>query len=176
MKAIRYILLIGIVSLLSACGKEEPKYTIPAKPVDFKFNTSAVDHNLANIGSISVYIKATEKSKYDSQLSGVKGVQTFIAPRLSNEYIGYSGLLIINTGSTLNPTPFAAFDLCCPHEKREGTRVVPTNDGTAKCPECGSVYDIIFGTGQVKEGVSDEKLQTYYVASLGNSQYRVFYY
>lgn len=176
MRVIKYILVIGIAYLLSACGKEEPKYTIPAKPVDFKFNTSAVDHNLANIGSMSVYIKAADKSAYDKQLTGVKGVQTFIAPRLSNEYIGYSGLLIINTGSTLNPTPFAAFDLCCPHERLEAIRVVPTNDGTAKCPKCGSVYDIIFGTGQVMKGVSSEKLQTYYVASIGNSAYRVFYY
>jgi hypothetical protein len=176
MKTIKYIFAAGLIVLLLACGKEEPKYTIPAKPVDFKFNTGSVDHNLANIGSISVYIKAADKNAYDKQLEGVKGVQIFIAPRLSGEYIGYSGLLIINTGSTLNPTPFAAFDLCCPHEKLENIRVVPANDGTAKCPKCGSVYDIMFGTGQVMEGVSSEKLQTYYVASAGNSVYRVFYY
>jgi hypothetical protein len=176
MKIIKYIFAAGLIILLSACGKEEPKYTIPAKPVDFKFDTGSADHNLANISSISVYIKAADKNAYDSQLTGVKGVQTFIAPRLSGEYIGYSGLLIINTGSTLNPTPFAAFDLCCPHEKLESIRIVPTNNGTAKCPKCGSVYDIIFGTGQVMEGVSSEKLQTYYIAPIGNSAYRVFYY
>lgn len=176
MKAIKYILTAGVLCLLSACGKEEPKYTIPAKPVEFKFNTVSVDHNLANIGSINIYIKTADKSAYDKQLSGVKGVQTFAAPRLSNEYIGYSGLLVINTGSTLNPTPFAAFDLCCPYESMEGVRVIPTNDGTAKCPKCGSVYDIIFGTGQVREGVSTKNLQSYYIAPLGSSVYRVYYY
>lgn len=175
-KIVKYIFVVVSLFLFLACEREEPKYTIPARPAYFTINTAFLDNNLANIGSINIYIKSSDKNAYDVLLNGVKGVQTFEAPRLENEYIGYSGLLIINTGSTLSPTPFAAFDLCCPHEGMEKVRVIPTNNGNAKCPKCGSVYDIILGTGQVLEGISTKNLQSYYVAPVGNSAYRVYYY
>lgn len=179
MKKFRCIFIVGLISLIAlSCSKDEPNYTIPARPVGFKINTNVADSHLANTGNIGVYIYAKDKSNYDNLLSGVKGVKSYSAPRLSGEYIGFSGLMIINTGSTLTPTPFAVFDLCCPNEDMENIRVVPTNDGTAKCPQCNSTYEIIFGTGRPLSGPALEKrdfLQSYYITATGQSEFRVFY-
>lgn len=179
MKIVRYIFIIGLISLfVSACSKDEPRYSIPARPVAFKINTNTTDSHLANTGNIGIYIYAKDKANYDNLLSGVKGVKTYSAPRLSGEYIGFSGLMVVNTGSTLTPSPFAVFDLCCPNEDIENIRVVPTNDGIARCPQCKSTYDIIFGTGRPLSGPALEKrdfLQTYYITPVSQYEFRIFY-
>jgi nitrite reductase/ring-hydroxylating ferredoxin subunit len=56
--------------------------------------------------------------------------------------------------------------LCCPYEKRRDIRVEPQKDGTVKCPQCGSVYDVFdgngtVGIGYVKSGPSEDNLQVY---------------
>jgi len=179
MKKLSYILLFTVFALIFAgCGKEEPKYTIPASPVNFTINTSFRDNNLNNIGNFNAYLKTKDKANYDKLVENVKGIVVLSGERDANSYIGYSGLLVVNTGSTLTPTPYAVFDLCCPYEGMADVRVVPTNNGTAKCPQCNSVYDIIFGTGIPESGPAVEKkttLQSYYIAPVSQYEYRIYY-
>lgn len=180
MKKLSYILLLTIFTVMFfSCGKEEPKYTIPASPVNFTINTSYLDNNLNNIGNFNAYLKIKDKANYEKLVADVKGIQVLSGERAGkSSYIGYSGLLVVNTGSTLTPTPYAVFDLCCPYEGMAEIRVVPTNDGTAKCPQCNSVYDIIFGTGIPESGPAVEKkttLQSYYIAPVSQYEYLIYY-
>lgn len=177
MKKIKYIVLIVVLVFLG-CENEKPKYTIPASRVNFTINTSYLDNNLNNTGNINVYLRSKDKANYEKLVANVKGLQVLNGDRAGISYIGYSGLLVINTGSTLTPTPFAIFDLCCPVEGLEHVRVLPTNNGIAKCPQCNSTYDIIFGTGIPKSGPALEKrssLQSYYIAPRGQNEFRIYY-
>ena len=165
------------IATLSSCGKEEPKYTIPASSVNFIINTSFLDNHLASGGNIGVYLRSKDKSEYDKLITDIKGVKTYQGDgRSGNPRLGYSGLMIINTGAILGETPYAAFDLCCPYEKRENVRVIPTNDGTARCPQCNSTFDIMMGSGRPISGVASENLQSYYVSKGGQDEFRVYYY
>lgn len=178
MKKIRYIIAIVLLSILSNCGNEEPKYSIPASPVNFTINTNYLDDNLNTAGNFNAYLRLKDKANYEKLVTTVKGLEVLSGDRAGSPYIGYSGLLIINTGAALNSTSFAVFDLCCPNEGQEGIRIIPTNDGTAKCPQCNSTYDIIFGTGRPISGPALDKkvsLQSYYISDIGQNQYRVFY-
>jgi hypothetical protein len=142
MKKIRYILPAFILIFFS-CGKDENWNTIPAEPVHFEISL----------------IKSPDK-----ELRTPGNVITFTRPRLSTDRIGYSGLLVICSGVPITAGAFQlyAYDLCCPHEKQRQIKVSPQSDGTAKCTQCGSVYEIFNGVGNVKSGPSKDNLQIYY--------------
>lgn len=180
MRIIRNLLILATVLFFASCGKDEPRYAIPAAPVNFMINTSFLDNHLAaGVGNICIYIRTSDKANYDKLISGVRSVQTFNSERAGVSSLpGYSGLLVINTGSSFTSTPYAAFDLCCPNEGMRNIMVVPTDDGIARCPECGSTFDILNGSGIALSGEAMDKkksLQSYYVTRESESEYRIFY-
>lgn len=154
MKLLVRILFVGFLFTLAACGEEEEKYIIPSSPVNFKVNVNVQDKELAT----------------------AMATKTFTSPRLAGEYTGYSGLLVVCSAVPITGSIYElyAYDLCCPHEKQVETKVQPQTDGTAKCPKCGSVYDIISGVGNVKSDPSENNLQRY-SARYSNSEPGVFY-
>lgn len=79
-----------------------------------------------------------------------------------NQRIGYSGLLIVHGLDDA----FYAFDLCCPHEHKRDVKVEPSMI-IARCPVCGTVYDIGFGTGYPNSGPSEYPLKRYTVTTSG---------
>ncbi|WP_255495137.1 hypothetical protein [Dysgonomonas sp. 521] len=129
-------------SLLS-CSKDESLNTVPAEPVHFEVSL----------------IKSPDKN-----LRTPNNSETFTQPRLSTDRVGYSGLLVICSAVPITSTTYQlyAYDLCCPNEKRRDIRVAAQGDGTAKCPQCGSVFEIFNGVGNVKSGPSKDGLQIYY--------------
>lgn len=144
MKKIRYIVIIlCLILILPSCGKDESLNTIPAEAVYFEVNLiKSPDKNLRTPGNS----------------------ETFTQPRLSTDRIGYSGLLVICSAVPITSTTYQlyAYDLCCPNEKRRDIKVAAQGDGTAKCPQCGSVFEIFNGIGNVKSGPSKDNLQIYY--------------
>lgn len=63
-------------------------------------------------------------------------------------YTGFGGLLLTcDVNSELH-----VFDLACPVERRADVRVAITEEFTARCPVCGSQYDV-FGT-ETKPGAA----------------------
>lgn len=76
--------------------------------------------------------------------------------------IGYGGLLVVHGLDDM----FYAFDLCCPHEHSHDIVVEPSMI-SAKCPKCGTVYDIGFGTGYPGSGPSQFPLKRYTVTTSG---------
>jgi len=178
MKVLKYILIIVTIStLFFRCGKEEPRYTVPSAPVSFTINLSSLDNHLEGGGHIAVYLKNNkDKADYDELITGVKSVRSFVGVRAGlPSYLGFSGLLIINTASSLSDHPFAVFDLCCPREDLINVRIIPTDEGTAVCPKCGAVFDLLSGTGRCTNGISSENLQSYHIRKENQNEFRVYY-
>lgn len=72
-------------------------------------------------------------------------------PYKASEYTGFGGIMLV-----CDPNgEFLAYDLACPVEKNPDVRVQVDSDnpiaGLAKCPKCGSVYNL-FGKGGPVEG------------------------
>ncbi|MBD8389409.1 hypothetical protein [Dysgonomonas sp. BGC7] len=147
MNNLKYILIILLIIFLS-CGEEEVKDIIPGYP-NFKIDLNNLDAELRSPGSIKVYTK----------------------PRLSNESVGYSGLIVVsNIIQESGGVSLSAFDLCCPNEKMRDIIVSPSiSDGTATCSKCKSVFDLYSGLGNVKSGPSKTGLQKYNVGKESGS-------
>lgn len=94
-------------------------------------------------------------------------------PYTSLSYTGFGGILLV---SDVHNTP-KAFDLACPVERKNDVRVtVDTENLYAKCPKCGSTYDIYSLDGYPLSGkAADNKygLQQYTVTPNNNGGYTI---
>ena len=138
------VLILGFLS----CGKEEADNIIPSSPVNFMVNVRIQDTELTS----------SMKSK------------VFTQPRLSGEYVGYSGLLVVCSGDILAGGIYQlhAYDLCCTYEKQRSIKVEPEADGKAKCPKCGTLYNTFEGVGNPVSGPGTNNLQRYNVQPSGS--------
>lgn len=157
MKKVYYSLLfVSLVFLFSACGKEDDQNALPGY-VNFEVNVNLQDRELASPTNF----------------------KQFTQPRLAGESVGYSGLLLVCSGVPVDGASYFylyAYDLCCRYENRRDVRIIPQSDGlTAKCPSCGSVYNIFNGVGSVISGPSENNLQRYQAVPIvgGNGVFRV---
>lgn len=91
------------------------------------------------------------------------GFYTVTSPMKYGQYIGYSGLLIVHGFDD----KFYCYDLCCPTECKREIMIEPEIDGTAKCKECDTMYDIGFGSGMPQKGSSKYRLRKYRVIVSG---------
>jgi len=84
-------------------------------------------------------------------------------PRKYGEYIGFGGVVVFHGFDDR----FYAYDLCCPHECKREICVEPSMAGIATCPECGSEYDIGFGSGQPTKAPAQYPMRRYTTAVSG---------
>lgn len=136
------IFLLVIFTILAGC---EDRYTsfIPQYPVFLELNLTTSHPTFIDNGYATL---------------------TFIEKRFEYDRLGYGGILVIcgmSSTNTTDPYQYYAYDLSCPHEADRNIRVVPNESGQAICEECGSVYEIGFGTGVPVEGDSNERLKSY---------------
>ena len=93
-------------------------------------------------------------------------------PYKAADATGYGGLLLV-TDAMGNPV---AYDMSCPYEARPDVRIeVPSGELYARCPKCGSTYDIFTNHGNPRSGPAAERaygLQRYSVISGGALEYR----
>lgn len=136
-------LVLFLSMSLGACKDETPRATIPFAPVSFQIDLNGLDHPLKNALSYKTFTEQDRRSGEDR--------------------FGYSGVLVV---SDATGTSLYAYDLCCPHEKRRETKIVPNDDGTAECPVCGSMFVTLYGRGTVEKGPGTEPLQRYRVIPL----------
>lgn len=76
-------------------------------------------------------------------------------PFTANTYTGFAGVLLVSGYSfEYNEYNFPlAYDLCCPVEMRNDTRVkIDTSNFEAVCESCGSHYNVLEGAGQAVSG------------------------
>lgn len=97
----------------------------------------------------------------DKDLVGLYNYKYITTARNAGERTGFSGVLVVCGMDASGNTSYFAFDLCCPHEARKNITIEADNAGKATCPECGTVFDIGWGTGAPTEGVSKYPLRRY---------------
>ena len=142
-RAFQYIFIITVISLLSACAKEESQNsTVPTKLVEININIT-LEHQFQN----PFYSK-----KYYNNTGTVK-------------YAGYGGVLAI---SNAEASWIYAYDLCCPHEAPLINEIEVISSLQAQCPKCKSIYQIADGTGRVTSGPSTERLRSYRIMKDGS--------
>ncbi|NDV67351.1 hypothetical protein [Dysgonomonas sp. 25] len=177
MKKSIYIILLLAGILIPSCSDNDPDYVIPATPVSFRINLSTTDNHLNSPGNVGIYIPKNKMFEYNQSLNGVTIAKVYGTPRAggANEYYGYSGVLIFNTGIQTSSSGLVAYDLCCSYEQQVETRVVPTNDYRAKCPKCNSVFNL-YEDGKAMSGpatTKGKKLQLYRVFTSANNEFYI---
>lgn len=118
--------------------------------------------NESNVPYYRVYMELDLRYQ-DKDLVGLLNHKIYTTPRNAGEAIGYAGIVVV---SGFDGT-YYAFDLCCPHEAEKSTKIVPDNTGYAKCPKCGTTYDIAYGSGMPSNGPSEYPLRRYRITSKG---------
>ena len=102
----------------------------------------------------------------DRGLLDIYTYKEFTRPRYETDRLGFGGILVVHG---LN-WEFYAYDLACPNEVSPDVKIEVTDGGlSAKCPECGSVYDIM-GGGARLSGPSEYHLKRYRVTPIGNDE------
>ena len=94
----------------------------------------------------------------DKELLTLFSYKEYTKPRYAGEMTGFSGVLVVHGNDN-----YYAYDLCCRYEAEQSTKIVSTNAGMAKCPKCGTEYDISYGAGNPMKGPSKFALWRYNV-------------
>ncbi len=146
----RIIVSAILFHLFVACVKETEQFTIPFAAVSFEVHRGSYDVELRNPMAYKIFTSSNR--------------------RLASDRFGYAGLLVVSdvTGETL-----FAYDLCCPYEDSRDIKVTPSNEGTAVCLNCGSLFVTRYGQGSVVSGPAKQPLQRYQVVPLYQDVYRI---
>lgn len=142
----KYYLIIMILALILASCNDNIQSSIPDFPVYMELNLTTT--------------YPTFKNSYLKSMSFTKGVTV-------TDRIGFSGILVC-TGFD---GEYSAFDMCCPYEAKQNTRVHPNNIGQAICDSCGTVFDIGYGNGNPLSGKAKEYLKKYKASLSGDVLY-----
>jgi hypothetical protein len=133
------IFIICCIFLSHLSCTDEYDNPIPLAPVYLNLDLTFEDRALKAIPSCKTY---TDKN---------------INPALG-ERRGFGGILVVHT--LLDE--YKAFDRACPYEAQAGITVeVDEALLYAVCPQCGSKYEIGFGTGSLSEGTGRYGLRPY---------------
>lgn len=136
MKPLKLYLIAGIVVLQLISCDDTYRSSIPDFPVQLDLNLT------------STY--PTFRNSYNKYM-------VFQTKRYETDYLGYGGILV-NTGLEGG---YYAFDLSCPYEHKQTTRVKPNDLGQAICDSCGTVFNIGYGIGDPSSGPAKETLRRY---------------
>lgn len=152
---IKTIILACIIPILYGCISEPENSNIPNSRVNFYIDTSisGVDNHLADglLGNATIYTQ-TEPSK--------------LSP---NGSYGYSGVVVVRAYDN----NLYAFDICCTYEVDKN--IALEDDGFfLKCPKCGSVFEIGYGTGYVNSGPATKRLKKYYTSQNSSQKVRIY--
>lgn len=124
--------LLSAAAVFSACNKLDDD-RIPPVPVSIVFQSPGMWENYGVPG-------ATDWQRFIAREGEPVGF-----PYTAMTYTGFGGVLLV--GDIMGEPQ--AFDLSCPVEARQDIRVtIDTENNTARCPDCGSTYDVFgnFGT------------------------------
>lgn len=143
----------AILLVASSACNDVDQHRIPVSPVRVSFATIGDWHTWGIGGALDTRIYIRGNTNILSEPSGF--------PYTGLSATGYGGLLLVGTfdfsGDPLN-TPPAVFDLSCPVEMRKEIRVeVDMVHHEARCPVCGSTYDIFHGTGMPRSGTAAQE-------------------
>ncbi len=134
---------------------------IPVVPVNIVFNTVA-DWNVYGVAGAMDYKYFIREQRKPANF-----------PYTASTYTGFGGILLV-TDVMNNPH---AYDLSCPVEAENNVRVAIDDEMLARCPKCGSTYDVFSLQGHPVSGRASELgygLRHYHVGpGRANSAYMV---
>jgi len=136
MKPLKFYLIAGIVALQLISCDDTYHSSIPDFPVQLDLNLTA---------------------SYPTFRNSYNKYMVFQTKRYETDYLGYGGILVY-TGLDGG---YYAFDLSCPYEHKQTTRVKPNDKAQAICDSCGTVFNIGYGIGDPSSGPAKETLRRY---------------
>ncbi len=140
------VCLIAVLAL--SCGKVNVS-NIPYAPVFLELDLTFKDKDL--VGALNY----KEFTTANGQIYGTR--------------LGYGGVLVVcGFNASGVQTQYHAYDLCCPYEANQNIKVKADNTGWAQCPQCGTKYEIAYGTGTPADGPSEYALTRFVVTQQGN--------
>ena len=146
------IAVLAAVVLLSACNRIDD-HRLPAVGVNIIFTTQGMWNTYG--------VNAALDTREFIHTSTKREPAGF--PFTATTYTGYGGVLL--AVDFLNEP--LAYDLACPVEARPDVRIeVDHEHNDARCPTCGSTYDIFGGFGRPLSGPAAER-------GYGLTRYRV---
>jgi len=124
--------------------------------------SSCENEDQRRIPEASVYMELNLATSYPTFRNSLNDTLVFTHPRNGHptDRVGYGGILVYTfvNGTEMN---YCAFDLCCPNEVNPLIRVYPNDQGQAVCKSCGTVFQLLTGTGLVESGPSRWNLKRY---------------
>lgn len=134
---------------------------VPVAPVNIVFNTVA-DWDIYGVAGAMDYRRFIRDRRVPANY-----------PYTAMTYTGFGGVLLL-TDVMGNPR---AYDLCCPVECSRNTIVdIDTEKMQARCPDCGSTYEVFSLNGSPTSGPAAEYgygLRNYRVLPGRDGAYRV---
>lgn len=134
---------------------------VPYAPVRVTFTTEG----MWNIYGVTGATSAKRYIKADRIPAGF--------PYTALDETGYGGLLVV---CDIMGDP-QVYDLCCPVEVRPNVRIyIPADETHARCPQCGSTYEVFSNYGIPLSGPAAERgyaLKRYHVIYGGAAEYLV---
>ena len=152
---IKSLILSSILILFSGCLSEPDRSNIPNSLVNFYIDVSlsGADNCLADglLGNSRIYTKSNPAK---------------LSP---NGNYGYSGVVVVRAYDN----NIYAFDICCTYEVKK--EIALENDGYfLKCPKCGSLFEIGYGTGIPNSGPASVPLKKYYTSQNSAQKIRIY--
>ena len=156
MKNLTRILVIALAAVSAIACSRIDNYRVPFFPVHIDLDNTGL-WNTYGVSGVGIHRSFIRELKVPANF-----------PYTELTYTGFAGVLLI---CDINNEPLA-YDLCCPVEVSEDTRVFINDDLEAECPVCGSRFNVIEAYGTPVYGPAVERkygLQRYKVvpASLG---------
>lgn len=139
------IFIACLLILLSTGCNSVDFERIPYQPVNIDLSSIGM-WNSYGIGGLGEYRYFTLNPRQPANF-----------PYTAKSEVGFGGILLIGGQDPYASSTFSvlAYDLACPVERKSTTRVTfDPNTLTAKCPECGSRYDVFSQLGNAIEGLA----------------------
>jgi hypothetical protein len=146
---VKIVLFFSLLIIFQSC-KEEIHSPVPYRQVNI-----TLDLNFA-----------------DMDLVPILATKSITQPRVATDFLGFGGILVINGYTANGEINLFAYDLACTVEAAADVTVIPDDVGKARCPRCGAVYVIAYGTGN-PESVAKYPLRSYSVRPIGGNKYRI---
>lgn len=162
-KAVTALSLAAAALMTGGCDSVDDK-RLPYAEVHLTFHT---------VGDWNIYGVQGDAASHRSYIFTPKMRVPSDFPYSTLDRTGYGGLLLVADvlGDLL------AYDLACPYEALPDVRIsVPEGETFARCPKCGSTYDIYINHGNPLSGPAQERgyaLQRYSIVSGGATEYKV---
>lgn len=161
---VRFLSILAVMLCLFGCSDSVDDDRIPYCEVHLTFKT---------VGDWNLYGVKGDAADYCSYVNTYTLKIPSDFPYTALDRTGYGGLMIVS--DVLGD--LHVYDLSCPYECSPQIRIeIPHGELYARCPSCGSTYEVFSNGGMPRSGPAAERgyaLQRYSITSGGALSYKV---